>query len=94
MYVCIINSNSINIILDSLKKMTSKTDLSSQSTQFKRQMCKKGLISEKIKLLYEFEGIILHIDAAVSLVTLVQLLKSFSNEPENEVILSNIKTIL
>lgn len=69
--------------------MTSKTDLSSQSTQFKRQICKKGLIFEKISYLSEFQQIILHLDAAVSLVTLIQTLKNFSNEIENCTILSN-----
>jgi hypothetical protein len=69
--------------------MTSKTDLSSQSTQFKRQICKKGLILEKIGYLTEFQHIILHLDAAVNLVTLIQTLKNFSDEPENNIILSN-----
>lgn len=68
--------------------MTNKTDLSSQSTQFKRMMCKTGLILEKIKYLKEFQDIILHIDAAVSLVTIIQILKKFTNEPENDIILS------
>lgn len=76
-------------ILDALKKMTSKTDLSSQSTQYKRQLCKKGLISDKIKYLKDFQGIVLHLDAAVSLVTVIQILKSYSDDPENNVILSN-----
>lgn len=80
----------ILFILDALKKMTSKTDLSSQSTQFKRQMCKNGLISEKIKYLKEFQDIILHLDAAVSLVTVIQILKNFTDEPENDIILSNL----
>lgn len=75
--------------LDALKKMTSKTDLSSQSTQFIRQLCKKGLILEKISYLTAFQPIILHLDAAVSLVTLIQTLKNFSDEPENNIILSN-----
>lgn len=70
--------------------MTNKTDLNSQSTQFRRQICKKGLISEKIKYLNKYESIVLHLDAAVSLVTLTKILKNFSNEPENDIILSNL----
>lgn len=69
--------------------MTNKTDLSSQSTQFKRQTSKNGLISEKIKYLKEFQGIILHLDAAVSLITIIQILKNTADEPENNIILSN-----
>lgn len=69
--------------------MTNKTDLNSQSTQIKRQICKKALISEKIKYLKEFESIILHLDAAVSLVTIIQILKNYAQEPENDTILSN-----
>lgn len=69
--------------------MTSRTDLSSQSTQFKRPLCKKVLISDKINYLKGFQGIVLHLDAAVSLVNIIQILKKFSNEPENCVILSN-----
>jgi len=77
------------IILDALKKITNRTDLSSQSTQFKRPLCKKGLISDKIKYLKDFQNIVLHLDAAVSLVNIIQILKSYSDEPENDVILSN-----
>jgi len=69
--------------------MTNRTDLSSQSTQFKRPLCQKGLISDKIKYLKEFQGIILHLDAAVSLINIIQILKKFSDEPENDIILSN-----
>lgn len=69
--------------------MTNKTDLSSQSTQSKRQICKKTLISEKIKYLKEFQDIVLHLDAAVNLVTVIQILKNYSQEPENDIILSN-----
>lgn len=77
------------IFSGALKKMTNKTNLSSQNTQFKHLMCKTGLILEKIKYLKEFQEIILHIDAAVSLVTVIQILKNFTNEPENDIILSN-----
>jgi len=70
-----------------LKKITNKTDLNSQSTQFK--LCKKVLISEKINYLKEFQNIILHLDAAINLVTIIQSLKNFGNEPENDIILSN-----
>lgn len=76
-------------MLDALKKMINKTNLSSQSTQFKYQMCKKGLILEKIKYLNEFQSIVLHLDAAVNLVTIIQSLKNFTAEPENDIILSN-----
>jgi len=76
-------------ILDALKKITNKTDLSSQSTQFKRPFCKKGLISDKIKYLKEFQSVVLHLDAAVSLVNIIQILKKFADEPENDIILSN-----
>lgn len=69
--------------------MSNKTDLSSQSTQFKRQICKKVLISEKIKYLKEFQDIVLHLDAAVNLVTLMQVLKNYAQEPDNDFILSN-----
>lgn len=79
------------IFLGALKNMTNKTDLSSQSTQFKRQICKKVLISEKIKYLKEFQDIILHLDAAVNLVTLIQILKNYAQEPDNDIILSNQK---
>jgi len=72
-----------------LKKITNKTDLNSQSTQFKRQICKKGLILEKIKYLKEFQSIILHLDAAVNLVTIIQNLKNFGNGLEIDIILSN-----
>lgn len=78
-----------HIILDALKKMTSKTYLNSQSTQFKRQICKQELISEKIMYLKGFQDIVHHLDAAVSLVTIIQNLKTFGNEPENDIVLSN-----
>lgn len=68
--------------------MTNKTDLSSQSTQFRRQLCKKGLISEKLKYLAEFQSIILHLDAAVCLVTIMKNLKLFTDGPENNIVLS------
>lgn len=82
-------SNIFIVILDALKKMTNKTDLSSQSTQFKHQICKKRLISEKIKYLKEFQGIVLHLDSAVNLVTIIKILKTFSDDSENDIILSN-----
>lgn len=69
--------------------MINKTNLSSQSTQFKHQMCKKELILEKIKYLNEFQTIVLHLDAAVNLTTIIQILKNFTAEPENDIILSN-----
>jgi len=68
--------------------MTNKTDYSSQSTQYKRQICKKGLISEKINYLKEFQNIVLHLDIAVSLVTVIQSLKNFTDEPDNNIVLS------
>lgn len=69
--------------------MTNKTDLKSQSSQFRRHMCKKELISEKINYLKEFQNIVLHLDAAISLVTIIQNLKHFSDDPENNFSLSN-----
>lgn len=81
------SSNSDDLFKNALKKITNRTDLSSQSTQFKRPLCKKGLISDKIKYLKEFQGVILHLDAAVSLVNIIQILKNFTDEPENDFIL-------
>lgn len=69
--------------------MTNKTDLKSQSSQFRRQMCKKELISEKINYLKEFQNIVLHLDAAISLVTVIQNLKHLTAQPENNISLSN-----
>lgn len=69
--------------------MTNKTDLKSQCTQFRRQICKKELISEKINYLKEFQNIVLHLDAAISLVTIIRNLKHFTDEPENNIALSN-----
>lgn len=66
--------------------------MSSQSTQFKHQMCKKGIILEKVKYLNEFQSIVLHLDAAVNLVNIIQCLKNFTAEPENDIILSNYET--
>lgn len=68
--------------------MTNKTDLSSQSTQYKRQLCKNALVFEKINYLKEFQNIVLHLDTAVSLVTIIQILKNFIEEPENNIVLS------
>lgn len=88
LYLCKYLTNHNIIIVDALKKMSNKTDLSSQSTQFKHQVCKKRLILEKIKYLKEFQGIVLHLDAAVNLVTIIQILKNFSDDSENDIILS------
>jgi len=84
------SSDTDDLFIIALIKMTSKTNLNSQSTQFKRQICKKRLISEKIKYLEQFQDIILHLDAAVSLVTIIQNLKTFGNEPENDIVLRDI----
>ncbi|VVC29458.1 Hypothetical protein CINCED_3A008880 [Cinara cedri] len=84
------SSDTDELFIHALKKMINKTDLSSQSTQFKHQMCKKGLILEKIKYLNEFQHIVLHLDAAVNLVTIIQILKNFAVEPENDIILNEL----
>lgn len=77
------------MIVDALKKITNKTDLKSQSSQFRRQMCKKELILEKINYLKEFQNIVLHLEAAISLVTIIQNLKHLTAELETNISLSN-----
>jgi len=52
-------------------------------------MCKKKLISEKIMYLKEFQDIMLHLDAGVSLVTVIQNLNNFVDDSQNNIILSN-----
>ncbi|XP_050428973.1 Fanconi anemia group D2 protein isoform X2 [Adelges cooleyi] len=81
------SSDTEDLFINALRKMISRTDLCSQSTQSRRQMCKKELLSEKIKYLGNYQDIILHIDAAVSLVTVMKLLNNFSYDLENDVLI-------
>ncbi|XP_050532705.1 Fanconi anemia group D2 protein isoform X2 [Daktulosphaira vitifoliae] len=83
------SSDTEDLLINALKKMTNKNEFS-QSTQSRRPSCKKSLLSEKIIYLRNFQEIILHLEAAVSLVTLIQLLKTFSNDAENDIILREI----